>query len=373
MKGDRMTLWKENWKNNISEVEDVKWKLNQEKLNTLETVSERYPMSIPEYYYNLIDQKDPLDPIKLLSYPNVFESDLIGNSDTSGEATNTKLPGLQHKYSTTVLVLTTNACFMYCRHCFRKRMVGYSSGEINNRMKETISYIKGHEEVNNVLLTGGDSFSMTNNQIDKYLENLVKIEHLDFIRFGTRSLVVFPERIHSDPELLEILAKYNRKKKIVIVTQFNHPRELTEEAIKTIDMLLELGITINNQAVLLKGVNDMPGVLPDLLNGLTRVGINPYYVFQCRPVTAVKKGFQLTLLESLELVKEARKSLNGLGKRFRLIMSHVQGKIEIVGTEGNNMIFKFHQAKSEENNERVFIREIDETGQWLDDELNFKK
>lgn len=368
-----MTLWTDSWKNNISKVTDVKWDLNQEDRNALETVSERYPMSIPEYYYNLIDEKDPNDPIKLLSYPNVFESDLLGNSDTSGEATNTKLPGLQHKYSTTALVLTTNACFMYCRHCFRKRMVGYSSDEINNRMNETINYLKEHEEVNNVLLSGGDSFCMTNNQIERYLENLVEIEHLDFIRFGTRSLVVFPERIHSDQELLEILAKYNRKKKIVIVTQFNHPRELTEEAIRSIDMLQELGIAINNQAVLLKGVNDMPGVLAELLNGLTRIGVNPYYVFQCRPVTAVKAGFQLTLLESLELVKEARKSLNGIGKRFRLIMSHVQGKIEIVGTEGNNMIFKFHQAKNEENNERILIREIDETGQWLDDELNFIK
>ena len=368
-----MKLWNKKWKNNLKAVEDVSWDLNKEEKDILNTVSEKYPMSIPEYYYNLIDEKDPNDPIKKLCFPNVFESDLTGDADTSGESLNTKMPGLQHKYSTTALVLTTNACFMYCRHCFRKRMVGSNSDEINKRMQETVEYLKEHKEVNNVLLTGGDSFCMTNDQIDNYLKDLVEIEHLDFIRFGTRALVVFPERIYDDQEFVDILGKYNDKKKIVIVTQFNHPRELTVEAIRAIDMLLKKGITINNQAVILKGVNDEPKVMAELLNGLTRVGINPYYVFQCRPVKGVKSGFQKTLLESYELVKATRPYLNGISKRFRLIMSHVKGKIEIVGIEDEKMIFKFHQAKNDDNNERIFIRDIDPTGQWLDDELNFIK
>lgn len=368
-----MSLWRDSWKNNLKKVEDVNWELSTDDQKVLATVSERYPMSIPEYYYNLIDQNDPEDPIKKICFPNTFESSSAGDFDTSGEATNTKMPGLQHKYKTTALVLTTNACFMYCRHCFRKRMVGYSSDEINNRMKETVEYLKNHEEVNNVLLTGGDSFCMNNDQIESYLKNLSEIEHLDFIRFGTRAPVVFPERIYGDKELVDLLGKYNQKKKLIIVTQFNHPRELTDEVKKAIDMLLNKGITINNQAVILKGVNDDPKVMSDLLNGLTRIGINPYYVFQCRPVTGVKSGFQKTLIESYEMAKESRKSLNGIGKRFKLIMSHVRGKIEIVGVHKNEMIFKFHQAKNVDDNERVFIREIDPTGKWLDDELNFIK
>lgn len=368
-----MKSWKEDWKENVNIIEDVHWDVKSENKEILKTITERYPMSIPKYYYNLIDKNDPNDPIKKLSFPNVFESDLIGDADTSGESTNTKMPGLQHKYSTTALVLTTNACFMYCRHCFRKRMVGYNSDEINHRMKETVDYLRSHKEVNNVLLTGGDSFCMTNDQIEGYLKNLSEIDHLDFIRFGTRSLVVFPERIYNDQELVDILSKYNKKKKIVLITQFNHPREITLEVKKAVDKILEAGIGINNQAVILKGINDDPKVLADLLNGLTRIGINPYYVFQCRPVMGVKIGFQKTLLESYELVKETRSYLNGLSKRFRLIMSHVKGKIEILGVENNNMIFKFHQAKSSENEEKIFIREIDLDGKWLDEDLNFIK
>ncbi len=366
-----MKSWEKKWKDNLKAIEDVSWDIDKEEKDILKVVSERYPMSIPKYYYNLIDENDPNDPIKKLCFPNAFEADLMGDTDTSGESSNTKMPGLQHKYSTTALVLTTSACFMYCRHCFRKRMVGSNSDEINNRMKETIKYLKEHEEVNNVLLTGGDSFCMSNEQIENYLKNLVEIEHLDFIRFGTRALVVFPERIYGDQELIDILAKYNDKKKIVIITQFNHPRELTVEAKRAIDMLLKKGIAINNQAVILKGVNDDPKVLAELLNGLTRVGINPYYVFQCRPVKGAKAGFQKTLLESYELVKETKQYLNGIGKRFKLIMSHVQGKIEIIGIENNKMIFKFHQTKYIDNNERIFIREIDVNGKWLDDKLNF--
>lgn len=368
-----MTLWKDNWEKNLKAVEDVNWNMAPEEKDILNTVCKRYPMSIPEYYYNLIDQNDLDDPIKKMCFPNSFESSLIGESDTSGESTNTKMPGLQHKYKTTALVLTTNACFMYCRHCFRKRMVGYNSDEISNRMQETVSYLKMHTEVNNVLLTGGDSFCMSNEQIENYLKNLVEIDHLDFIRFGTRALVVFPERIYGDSELVNILEKYNDKKKIIVITQFNHPRELTSDAKKAIDILLKKGITINNQAVILKGVNDDSQVLADLLNGLTRFGVNPYYVFQCRPVKAVKSGFQKTLLESHELITEARLQLNGISKRFRLIMSHVKGKIEIVGVKDDKMIFKFHQAKNIENENRIFIRDIDETGKWLDDELNFIK
>ncbi len=368
-----MSLWIDDCKSNLTRIKDTQLEIKAGDKEVLEKITERYPMSIPEYYYNLIDPNDANDPIKKLCFPNVFEADLAGNEDTSGEASNTKMPGLQHKYKSTALVLTTNACFMYCRHCFRKRMVGYSSDEINNRMNETVAYLKDHTEINNVLLSGGDSFCMTNNQIETYLKSLVEIEHLDFIRFGTRSLVVFPERIYKDPELIEILSKYNKKKKIILVTQFNHPRELTEEVKNTVSILENVGITINNQAVLLKGINDQPKVLAELLNGLTRIGINPYYVFQCRPVQGVKSGFQMTLLESYNLVKESRQYLNGISKRFRLIMSHVQGKMEVVGVEDKKMIFKFHQAKQIENSERIFSRDIDEDGKWLDDDLNFIK
>lgn len=361
-----MTSWKHKLSEDIVNLEDAQLSNSQ----TLISVVDRHPMRIPKYYYDLIDPNDPNDPIKLLSYPNEFEADLMGDYDTSGEAINTKLPGLQHKYSTTALVLTTSACFMYCRHCFRKRMVGYSNDEVNSRLIETVEYLKAHEEVNNVLLTGGDAFCMTNEQIKAYLEALTSIEHLNYIRFGTRSPVVFPFRITMDQELIDILKHYNQKKRIIVVTQFNHPRELTKEAKEAIDILTQIGITIRNQAVILKGVNDKVKTMTELLNGLNKVGITPYYVFQCRPVKAVKKGFQLTLLQSYNLIQETRKYLDGMSKGFRLIMSHPRGKIEIVGTTEKDMIFRFHQAKDLSDHDKLFIRPIDEDAQWLDLDLN---
>jgi len=363
-----MTLWEEKCKNAITDVKSVDWEMENEEV--LGKIAERHPMRIPKYYYDLIDPTDPKDPIKLLSYPSIIEADLMGDYDTSGESLNTKLPGLQHKYKTTALVLTTSACFMYCRHCFRKRMVGYSNKEVNSRLVETVKYLKNHEEINNVLLSGGDSFCLENDQLEAYLKELTEIEHLNYIRFGTRAPVVFPERITSDKELISLLDKYNKKKRVMVITQFNHPRELTEEAKLSIKMLTDIGISVNNQAVILKGVNDTPEVMAALLNGLNEIGINPYYVFQCRPVRAVKKGFQMTLLESYKLIEETRRHLDGLSKRFRLIMSHPRGKIEIVGVTDTQMIFRFHQAKDPADHDKLFIKPIDEEAQWLDLELN---
>lgn len=365
-----MKDWKEQWKNNYVDVSVLAEQYDAPALDTLERISERHPMSIPQYYFNLIDPKDPDDPIKRLSFPSLFEADLAGDYDTSGEGDNTKMPGLQHKYGPTALVLTTNACFMYCRHCFRKRMVGYSSDEINTRMDEAVSYISAHPEINNVLLSGGDALCMDNEHIEGYLKRLVTIDHLNFIRIGTRSLVVFPERITSDPELLEILSKYHKQKRLIVITQFNHPRELTDEAKAAVNALVKIGVTVNNQAVVLRGVNDKPEVMADLLNGLTAIGITPYYVFQCRPVTAVKAGFQLPLIETYQLIRQTRPMLNGISKRFRLIMSHVRGKIELIGLEGNELFFKFHNAKSPEDVGKIFTRTLTPTASWLDEDLN---
>lgn len=363
--------WKEEWKTNTNTADDLKGYIREEDKDKILEVISRHPVSIPTYYLNLIDKSDISDPIKKLSVPSINELDDSGDYDTSGEASNTKFLGLQHKYNTTVLVLTTNSCFMYCRHCFRKRMVGYSEEEINRRLDSTLEYINSHKEVNNVLLSGGDVFCLPNNIIKKYIEGLSIIPHLDFIRLGTRSPVVFPKRIYEDNELLNILKNGVKSKQIYIVTQFNHPNEITAEANKCINSLIMSGIRVNNQTVLLKGVNDDPKVLSALLNGLVKLGVNPYYIFQCRPVKSVKSSFQLPIIEAVRIIDKTKLSLNGFSKRFKFIMSHVRGKIEIIGEYDGKVLFKFHQAKSQEDNNRIFMRDIDESGRWLDNNLEF--
>jgi KamA family protein len=367
-----MLSWKDLLKDNVVSIEDLDKVLNMspEEKEDLIKVAKRHPMRIPKYYFDLIDWEDENDPIRKLAVPDGMELNAAGDYDTSGESTNTKMPGLQHKYGTTALVLSTNVCFMYCRHCFRKRMVGYSAEEINNRLEEAADYISSHKQVNNVLITGGDAFALTNSTIKEYLKKLTEIEHLDFIRFGTRVPVVFPQRIYMDEELLSILKEYGKKKEIIVISQFNHPKELTEEARKGVKALKDVGVTVRNQTVLLKGINDDADTLSTLLNKLTGIGVHPYYVFQCRPVKFVKEHFQVPLSQGIDIISEAKKNLNGLGKGFRYAMSHPRGKIEIFGKTEGKIIFKFHQNKYEEDSDRLFMREIDEEARWLDSDLN---
>ncbi len=366
-----MSTWTVELKKSFTKIEDITEIVYEKNLEVLKEVTNRFPMMIPEYYYKLIDPNDPNDPIKLLSVPQLMETDESGQMDTSGESQNTKFEGVQHKYSQTMLVLTTNVCYMYCRHCFRKRLVGYTSDEVSKRMDQTLDYLKAHHEINNILLTGGDFFTLSNAQIEEYLENLSQVEHLDFIRFGTRVPVVYPMRISDDQEFLDILEKYNEKKQLSVVTQFNHPKEITAESTLGVKELLKRGIPVNNQTVLLKGINDDPEVLAELMKKLTKIGIAPYYVFQCRPVSRVKNQFQLSLSESYDIVEEAKSKMNGHGKRFKFAMSHPRGKIEIIGKLDNQLIFKFHQAKYQKDQSFVFMREIVEGAGWLDEDLNF--
>ena len=247
------------------------------EIQSLKKIQDQFPVFINPYYLSLIDLKDPEDPIRKMSIPGVYELNRSGSFDTSGEQSNTVLPGLQHKYKETALILSTNQCAMYCRHCFRKRLVGASEEEICGQLGSIASYIKGHPEISNVLVSGGDAFMNSNDMIAQYLQVLSDIPHLDFIRFGTRVPVVLPQRITSDDELSDILKVYSLKKKIYVVTQFNHPREVTDESASAIGRLLSLGIPVRNQTVLLKGVNDDSLIMGQLMKQLTAIGIIPYY------------------------------------------------------------------------------------------------
>ncbi len=334
-------------------------------------VARRFPMLITPYYLSLVDPKDPRDPIGRMCIPSLDEFDPGGSFDTSGEESNTKLEGLQHKYAQTVLLLSSNQCAMYCRHCFRKRMVGLSEDELNRRVDEAVSYVKSHESVTNILITGGDAFMNANEIIGRYLSELTAIDRLDFIRFGSRIPVTLPERIYGDQEFLDMFAHYAQKKALYLVTQFNHPREITPQAIRAVRAMIERGVQVRNQTVLLRGVNDSGEVLGQLLSRLTRVGIAPYYVFQCRPVTGVKERFQVPIAEGLRIIDAAKARQNGFGKSVRYAMSHPRGKIEIIGAlASGETVFKFHQSKDDADNARIFTRALPPSATWLDEDLN---
>ena len=355
--------------NSICTVEQLKdfVDLSPKEEKKLKQITQRHPMRVTPYYMSLIDWDDPDDPIRKMAIPSMEEFNLQGSYDTSGEAENTKMSGLQYKYQETALILATNKCAMYCRYCFRKRLVGLQTKEIIGRFEDAADYIKQHEQINNVLISGGDPLVLKNEVIEQILSIISALPQITFIRFGSRAPVTFPSRFEDD-ELLRILSRHSRPdRRIYIVTQFNHPKEITKQSIKAVDNLIKSGVIVNNQTVLLKGVNDNSMTLASLLNRLVSIGVNPYYVFQCRPVKRVKHHFQLPLLRGIELVENAKAHCNGHSKRFRYILSHRTGKIEILGIFNDEIYFKYHQAKNRKRIGKIFKRPVNENVSWLDD------
>lgn len=363
-----MEYWQDLIKKGYKGIRELQsyFQLSDAEVEKIERIQGCFPMFINPYYFSLIDRSDPDDPIRKMSIPSIFEANRSGSFDTSGELSNTVLPGLQHKYRETAMILSTNRCAMYCRHCFRKRLVGSSEEEINRRLDDMFGYISEHKEISNVLISGGDALMNSNETIERYLSLLCGIPHLDFIRIGTRTPVVLPHRICTDAELCSVLEKYSSKKQLYVVTQFNHPREITDEAKAAVKTLILLGVSVRNQTVLLKGVNDCAQTMGKLLKDLTAIGVSPYYVFQCRPVSGVKEHFQVPLRTGSAIIQQAMQMQNGIGKSFRYAMSHVSGKIEILGRlNDDEMLFKYHQAKDPEDAGRIFRRHISDDQCWL--------
>ncbi|UCD20390.1 MAG: KamA family radical SAM protein [candidate division WOR-3 bacterium] len=362
--------WRRELKNSVRTAEHLARHLSistREQKRISEAI-ERHPMRITHHYLSLIDGDDPADPIRKMVVPSIEEFNLLGQYDTSGELVNTKMPGLQHKYSQTALILATNRCATYCRYCFRKRLIGLDTDEILHRFSDAVKYIEKHEEITNVLISGGDPMVLPTDVIERFLDRLSGVEHLRYIRIGTKVTVALPERILGDTRLLRLFQEYSlHKKPINVVTHINHPREITAKTVAAIRALRRASIPISNQTVLLKGINDDPATLAALQMRLFEIGIQPYYVFQCRPVKRVKHNFQLPLYFGLQIVEDAKRMLDGPTKRFRYVMSHRSGKIEILGVSDGYVYFKYHQAKNPENLGRILKRKVDVTSGWFDE------
>ena len=363
-------IWKQELRECIRTLDDLQKvvHLDEQERETLARVLERSPMAVPQYYLSLIDFSDKDDPIRKLALPSVCELDMSGSLDTSGEANNTVVNGLQHKYRETAMMLSTSECAMYCRHCFRKRLVGLPDESIAHDLVAIDTYLSAHLEISNVLVSGGDALLNSNERLEAILAMLTSIPHLDLIRIATRVPVTLPSRITSDDTLLSMLSRYNKRTQLFMVTQFDHPREVTPEAAAAVRAVLDEGIPVRNQTVLLRGVNDAAPVLGELLKKLTAIGVEPYYVFQCRPVSGVKNQFQVPLKEGVRIVEAAKAMQNGIAKSFRYCMSHTSGKIEILGELADGtMAFKFHEAEQRDNLGRLFIREVSDDQSWFDD------
>lgn len=367
--------WRQELRNNVKTVEELKaWlPLDEAEEKALRQITEVHPMNIPRYYLGLIDTDDPEDPIRRLAVPQAEELILAGamgetTADPYGDDQHDKGNGILHKYSYTALVVATEYCSMYCRHCFRKRMVGLPNQQTVENFRNAAGYIAAHPEITNVVISGGDPLLLPTEVIRQMLDALKDIPHLNFVRIGSRAPVVYPTRL-ADDGLIEVLAAFNRGKTLQVPTHFNHPAELTPVAAAAVGRLREAGITVNNQAVLLRGVNDDPEILTELMNGLMRIGVNPYYLYQCMPVERVRHHFQVPLREGVDIVDAARRRMDGYAQRFKFIIGHDIGKLEICGRSGDRLILKQLHARQEhpEESSRILIRHLTDDGGWLDD------
>jgi len=347
----------------VNSIED----LTADERRALARVTERYRFRANDYYLSLVDWNNPDDPIRKIIVPHISELDEFGELDASDEELNYVVPGCQHKYPSTALLLCNEVCGGYCRFCFRKRLFMDKSDEVVNDISEGIEYIRRNEQVTNVLLTGGDPLVMSTARLENIIRPLRKINHVNTIRIGTKIPAFNPYRIIDDHELPNMLTRYStRHKRIYIMTHFNHPRELTDTACLALDLLMKAGTVICNQTPILKGINDSPAIMELLMRRLSDIGISPYYFFQCRP-TSGNIPFVLPLVETFQAFEEAKRDVSGLAKRARLVMSHALGKIDILGLTDDHLYLKFHRSRHAADKGRFLIYHRDDKAYWLDD------
>ncbi|WP_246763640.1 lysine 2,3-aminomutase [Rhizobium sp. 007] len=322
---------------------------------------------VTKFYREQITDKTYSEQLRHIVEPSFEEFESPGNLDTSGEHDNTVVPGFQHKYPQTGLLLVTDRCASYCRYCFRKRIVGKNSDEVATDFARISKYIRGHPEITNVLLSGGDPFMLSTAKLEKILDSMLPIPHLNSIRFGTKMVAYEPKRFE-DPALLPLFQRINDAgKAAVIVTHFDHIGEISVDAERNIRSLGAQGVQFLNQSVLLRRINDSPEILAATFAKCHQMGVHPYYLFQGRPVKGASH-FQVSLRRGLEIAHGINQRLSGIQKTFKYIMSHYTGKIEILdlGTDGR-MYMRYHQNKTPEKIGKIFSRLYAEGACWLDD------
>lgn len=264
---------------------------------------EKFPMSITPYYLSLIETENmENDPIFKQAFPAAQELEVMkyDMSDPLHEDEDSPVPGLTHRYPDRVLLMVSNTCAMYCRHCTRKRRVGdVDSIPGRKAISACIDYIRETPQVRDVLLSGGDPLMLSDEYLDWILTELRSIEHVEIIRIGTRTPVVLPYRVTEN--LVEMLKRHHP---VWINTHFNHPRELTRSSRKALRRLADAGIPLGNQSVLLSTVNDCPRIMKSLVQKLVYNRVRPYYIYQCDLSeglshfrTSVGKGIEI--MESL--------------------------------------------------------------------------
>lgn len=335
--------------------------INEQEKEEIKSALNTLRMAITPYYATLMDYSDRDCPIRKQAVPTSKELNL-GNADMEDplhEDVDSPVPGLTHRYPDRVLLLITDQCSMYCRHCTRRRFAGVTDKSMPmDNIDKAVEYIKSNENIRDVLLSGGDALLVSDERLEQIIKKIRAIDHVEIIRIGTRTPVVMPQRITEN--LVEMLKKYHP---IYLNLQFNHPKEITETAQKAVEKLNYAGIPVGNQSVLLKGINDQPSIMKKLVQKLLYIRIKPYYLYQCDLSKGIEH-FRTSVSKGIEIIESLRQHTTGMAVPTYVIdapggggkipvgpqymISQAENKIILRNYEGN--IYAYTEPGYDESN-----------------------
>jgi lysine 2,3-aminomutase len=302
--------WRWQIRNRLTSVDQMAQvvKLTEQEKADIGKVMDGFRVSITPYYASLMDPDDVRDPVRMQAVPIIAET-IRSDADMEDplhEDADSPAPGLTHRYPDRVLFLITDQCSMYCRHCTRRRLAGEHDGSRNREdIDACIAYIRRTPQVRDVLLSGGDCLCVADDTLEYIISQLRQIEHVEIIRLGSRTPVVMPQRITDD--LVNMLKKYHP---IWLNTHFNHPKEMTKEAAAALAKLANAGIPLGNQSVLLRGINDSPAVMRELVHILVKNRVRPYYIYQCDLSLGIEH-FRTKITKGIEIIECLRGHTSG--------------------------------------------------------------
>lgn len=277
----------------------------------LKQASGRLSLAITPYWTTLFDPEDPNCPIRRQAVPVKAESMVSPHEmvDPCAEDRDSPAPHLVHRYPDRVLLLATEHCAVYCRHCTRRRLVGEDRKKEDcsekNKFDLALEYIRSNKKIRDVLISGGDPLVLEDEQLDDLLSKVRAISHVEFLRIGTRVPVTLPQRITED--LVKILKRYSP---LWMSIHFNHPKEITKRCRIACDMLSDAGIPLGSQTVLLKGINDRPYIMKKLMHELLQIRVRPYYIYQCDPVRGTQH-FRTPVAVGINIIEKLRGHTSG--------------------------------------------------------------
>ena len=281
--------------------------LSDDEKNTLQRLKNRLPLRVTPYYLSLIYDSEPGTPLRRAMIPTSGEMKITEaeKADPLDETGSSPVPGIIHRYPDRALFTVTQFCSSYCRYCTRSHSVGKLGHLTKGEWEIAFRYLEEHTEIRDVIISGGDPLTMNNDKLEYLLSRLRSIRHIEILRIGTKVPAVLPQRI--TPQLVSMLRRYHP---LFLSLHFTHPDELTPETRRACEMLADAGIPLGSQTVLLKGINDDPATMKNLMHKLLTVRVRPYYIYQCDLIPG-SSHFRTTVEKGIEIIENMRGHTSG--------------------------------------------------------------